>query len=217
MSEGIGEKIKTHRLRKGVSQKKLAEMVGIHPVTLSRIEKGKLRNPSFEVVSNIASALGIEIEELISDIKTKVGDVDDLDRLPVYRVPLINFVQAGEFHEYSDLDYPNGWADEFVYCTEKGPHVFALKIKGSSMEPDFNEGDIVVINPDKQVNHGDSAVVKLLNTGETTIKKVEFFYQGKLILLRPINHSYKPIEIKEEDRDSRIRIIGRVMEVIRKL
>jgi len=212
MDDTAGKHIKALRIARHLSQRNLAEQAGIHAVTLSRIEGGH-QNPSLVILTKLADALNIKPEDLLAETPS---DLDEADRLPVYKVPVINFVQAGEFHEYTDLEYPNGWADEFIYCTEKGPHVFALKIKGSSMEPDFNEGDIVVINPDKRVDNGDNAVVRLLKSGETTIKKVEYFDHGKLVILRPINHGFKPIEIKEEDRENRVKIIGRVMEVIRK-
>ncbi len=123
-------------------------------------------------------------------------------------------VQAGQFTEYTDNEYPEGWADDFVWSTEKGTHVFALRITGESMKPVFNEGDIVVVNPDKEVVSGNFAVVKLLKSNETTIKRIEFY--DELIILRPVNDAYKPITIKAQDRENRIRIVGKVVETIRR-
>jgi SOS-response transcriptional repressor LexA len=41
----------------------------------------------------------------------------------------------------------------------KGEHNFALRVKGDSMEPEFNEGDIIV-SPTAKAGHGDYVEAK---------------------------------------------------------
>ncbi|MEI6143457.1 MAG: helix-turn-helix transcriptional regulator [Mariniphaga sp.] len=53
----IGETIKSIRKRKGLSQKKLAELSGISQTYLSQIEKFGVRNPSLEILTKISLAL----------------------------------------------------------------------------------------------------------------------------------------------------------------
>ncbi|HFK1747788.1 helix-turn-helix transcriptional regulator [Bacillus paranthracis] len=58
-------KVKEKRLNKGWTQSKLAEKSGVPQPTISHIENGTLKNPSIKSIKNIASALGINLEELL--------------------------------------------------------------------------------------------------------------------------------------------------------
>ena len=53
------------RISKGLTQKQLSEIVGIHQTSLAKIERGQ-RNGSIESLRNIASALGVGIDELLN-------------------------------------------------------------------------------------------------------------------------------------------------------
>jgi len=61
----LGEKIRTIRKTKRISQERLAELSGLHPTYISDIERGKVNASiySFYMVSN---ALGIPFSELVS-------------------------------------------------------------------------------------------------------------------------------------------------------
>ena len=58
-----------HRLRKekGLTHEKLAELAGLHPTTLSLLERDK-RQPSITTVFRLAEGLGLEAEELIREV-----------------------------------------------------------------------------------------------------------------------------------------------------
>jgi len=59
----FGIKIKTARLKKGLTQQDLAEIVDVTPVSISYYESGK-KKPSFEKIKTICTELGISIEEI---------------------------------------------------------------------------------------------------------------------------------------------------------
>ncbi len=58
--EELGNKIKGRRKTLGITQKHLAELAGVNPNTIIRIENGKI-NPTIEVVNSIAGVLGMEL------------------------------------------------------------------------------------------------------------------------------------------------------------
>lgn len=60
-------KIKHLREKKGLSQEKLARIADVSNNTIFNIESGKQKNPTIETVSKIAKALGVAIEELLSE------------------------------------------------------------------------------------------------------------------------------------------------------
>jgi len=59
-----------HRLRKekGLTHEKLAELAGLHPTTLSLLERNK-RQPSITTIFSLAEGLGVEPDELIREVK----------------------------------------------------------------------------------------------------------------------------------------------------
>jgi transcriptional regulator with XRE-family HTH domain len=63
--EAFGPTVKRLRLAKGLSQKDLAEAVGIDFGYLSNIERSKVNPPSRDVVLRIAKVLGADSDELL--------------------------------------------------------------------------------------------------------------------------------------------------------
>ncbi len=53
--------IKNARINAGLSQKKLAELIGVHPSMISQYENGT-RNPKIETLQKIAEALGVSCD-----------------------------------------------------------------------------------------------------------------------------------------------------------
>lgn len=73
----LGEKIKHYRSVKGLTQKQLGEMAGIHEVTIRKYEANKI-SPKRDQLESIASCLGVPLNEFI-DLKI----VTDSDVLPL--------------------------------------------------------------------------------------------------------------------------------------
>jgi phage repressor protein C with HTH and peptisase S24 domain len=144
------------------------------------------------------------IKNLINK-KTDVGEIDvlvassnlEIDQarasLAAGRlVPIINKVAAGYPTDFNDLDYPAGIADDYVRCPDvHDPNAFAVRVVGDSMEPRFQEGDIVIFSPAAEVRNGDDCFVRFALPHETTFKRV-FFEAKNKVRLQPRNEKYSP-------------------------
>ena len=65
----IGARIVYYRKIRGMTQEYLAEIVGISPQYLSKIENGNYsKSVSFSVLMRIAEKLNVKIEKLVHDI-----------------------------------------------------------------------------------------------------------------------------------------------------
>ena len=64
-SNQLGQKIKKLRLKLGLSQDDFARKADVPYTTLTKVETGVIKKPSVFVVSKIAKALSVDIEELI--------------------------------------------------------------------------------------------------------------------------------------------------------
>ena len=62
----LGEKIKAERLRRGLSQQELADMLSVVRQTVSKWEKG-LSVPDSEMLVRIAEVLGTSVSELLDE------------------------------------------------------------------------------------------------------------------------------------------------------
>ncbi|HEY8363754.1 MAG TPA: helix-turn-helix transcriptional regulator [Tissierellaceae bacterium] len=57
-------KLKLKRIQMGIKQKKLAQQVGITPQYLMRLEQGKAKNPSVDLMKRLAESLNCTVQEL---------------------------------------------------------------------------------------------------------------------------------------------------------
>lgn len=60
----FGQRLRQARLKAGVSQEKLADLAGLHRTYVSSVERG-LRNISLENIDRLATALGVEMADLM--------------------------------------------------------------------------------------------------------------------------------------------------------
>lgn len=65
----VGEKIKTARLAKGMTQEELGEILGVQKSAIAKYENGRVVNIKRSTLKKISDALGIPPHELIFDEK----------------------------------------------------------------------------------------------------------------------------------------------------
>jgi len=75
------------------------------------------------------------------------------------------------------------------------PSAFALRVKGKSMGPRINDGDIVIVSPRAKVSSGAICVVRV--KGEDTLKSVQF--DKRFVHLVPLNPDFEPVAVKKAD------------------
>ena len=61
----IGENIKKYRNKQGLSQEDFAKKSGVKYTTLTKIESNVIKKPSVIIMSKLAKALGVNIEDLL--------------------------------------------------------------------------------------------------------------------------------------------------------
>ena len=99
-----------------------------------------------------------------------------------------------------------GEADEYIETDLRGERIFALRVTGDSMEPLFQEGEIVIVNPDLQCDPGHYVVAKTPEHGgeEATIKQLKKL--GDQYYLHPLNPKHDDIPLTKKHK-----IVGKVV------
>ena len=207
---------------------KLEQLLGFEPGELLRIAHLEKLPADVREAFESSQAENQQFRSLIKDLMEKGGSTDQMLRSEKYSrilempteelvntsiagklVPVINNVTAGYPVDYDDLGYPPGAADDYVRCPDlHDPHAFAVRVVGDSMEPKYNQGDIIIFSPDRDVNSGDDCFVRMTDPHETTFKQV-FFENSESIRLQPRNHKYPPMIMDRE------RINGLWLAIIR--
>lgn len=95
-----------------------------------------------------------------------------------------------------------------------GKQYFGLKVRGNSMEPEYLDGDTLILEKADDCESGDDCVV-MVNGDDGTFKRV--FKNENGIILQPLNPSYSPMVYSNEQIEKLpVRIIGIVEEIRRK-
>ncbi len=178
----IANRVKERRKSLGLTQYQLAEMTNSAQTSIQKIERGATKNP--RNIEAIAKALQCTPEYL----RFGVGDFDNASIGPELksRLPLISWVQAGawmDIQEVSTLE-----AEHFlcpVNCSEKS---FVLRVQGVSMEPKFQDGDLIFVDPEAACIHGSYVVARLDDDNQATFKQL--IIEGGQKYLKALNPSW---------------------------
>lgn len=137
-----------------------------------------------------------------------------LDTSPLRKIPVLDFVQAGLFHDvgYDGLN-PKG-ETYTTYQNAKPECVFSLEVSGLSMTPEFNPGDKLVVDASILPYPG-CFVVAQNGSHEATFKKyraIGYDEHGRETFeLVPLNPDFPTMNSTQQE----IRIIGVVVEHLR--
>lgn len=174
------------RIKLGMSVAEVARRAGVAQPTAHRILSGESKSPRIENIRSLAVALGIDTPSI-------TGALNVLETGPSYstglangprlqrRVPVISWVQAGQFCEAVDLYAPDS-AEEWLDCPfPHSPRAFCLVVKGLSMHPDYRPEEIILVEPELEAQHNDDVVVRTPD-GEATFKRLQQTEDGKYLL-----------------------------------
>ena len=96
LKDKLGDKIRKIRKSKGLTQKQLADKIGIDNKHLSRIEKG-LHMPTYKILKNIAAALEFDIYEIENKAIT---DIKQPDQIYLKSLSILNSAKTEKEKKY---------------------------------------------------------------------------------------------------------------------
>jgi SOS-response transcriptional repressor LexA len=201
----VGEYIRARREEKELSARELAKRAGVSDGHIIYIEKGQ-RKPTFDIVMKILSALNADLQEFLQETGYLPANVEPARIKKLKTIPIITWVTAGKWNKVCDSFKPSD-ADEWIESDVKGRDVFALRVKGDSMEPEFHEGEIIIVNPHVEAKPGDYVIVKSDDTKEATFKQLKKF--GDMLVLHPLNPRYPDIELTKKYK---YKLIGKIVK-----
>ncbi len=202
-----GKKLRELRNLEGWTQEEVANKLGVSKQTYNHYENEK-RKPGLKMIQKLAEVYQVDIDIVFgNEIKsgTEVGET--VTRYHIAdNIPILGTIAAGEpiLAEQNII----GYAPAPPLMNTEGRNTFYLEVKGESMNREFPNGSLVLIDRDLQVENGEIAAV-MVNGDEATVKKIN--RKGNLLTLIPLSSddSYYPEIINLEQTE--VKFIGKVI------
>jgi repressor LexA len=176
----FGDNLKIARKARGLTQKELADKLGITASAITQIEKG-MTMPDINRINVISDILNISPSELF---KGKI------EKPNISHRPLIGSASCGVPSAY----YYEGDYEPIPVPKGVGENAYYVRADGDSMTPRINHGDLVLCDIDQAIESGN--LVHFEWDGEHGIK--QYVEQGSLRMMVAINSAYPPIMITDE-------------------
>lgn len=227
------DKIKVLCKQKGIKQKYLCDQFGVAQVYFNDVAKGK-NTMSEERILKCAKILGTSYEYLTDqtdDPSPKISAnavspdkiMGKIEKTPdgvsnaniiernrsVYMTPVFDSVSAG-FGTYAD-NYITEYMPMYFSSPSEADKSIFVTVKGDSMFPKIEDGDIVLVHKQDDVDSGSIAVV-LIDGEDALVKKI--VYGDNCIELHSVNPMYQTLRFTGPDM-SRIRVLGLVKKIIK--
>ena len=219
--------LRNRREEMGYSQNKLAKAIGITQSYYNTIERGEVRNPpSEEILDKMIAILQLTTQEaaefkyLAAIERTPTLILEELKKLEKQKdaTPKVNVSELKDLDNYIPL-YSRISAGIGVF-TEEAPvdfisipgvrnveTLFAVNVKGDSMEPTIKNSSIILCRKGVEVRNGE--IGAFIVNEESYVKRLKV--TGNYIALISDNPNYQPIYIGPGEEFS---VVGKVLKVI---
>jgi transcriptional regulator with XRE-family HTH domain len=206
-------RLKQARLAAGLTMSELAERTGYQIGYLQALEDG-LARISESFVEKVCAALpDLSKEELLSgsDHPPVVGEDSPMfgtvgkkpeivlpPGVSARYVPMISWAQAGTMKSFSDEAYQY---EAYLAFNVTDPKAFSVQIRGDSMAPKYEDGDVVILAPSKLPRNSNLVIARLSEErgGDVMFKIFSQSNDGHRVMLTSYNPAYPPLEYERKD------------------
>jgi len=177
--ETVGDRIAYLIKKKGMKQTVLAKKIGVSSQAVNQWISGSVKKISGENIVKLAKALQTTPEWILSGSISKTFEfgtsVERADPSPKGSNPdllkKMSFILSESRIPLLSDEFREGWGI-FPYRSEgimalldspegASERAFGIRVRGRGMEPEFFEGEIVIVDPALEVQSGDFVVVLL--------------------------------------------------------
>lgn len=207
-ARAVGKRIGSFRNGRRIDS--LSTLARISNEEWLQYESGEML-PNIDVAKRIAEALGYSVIEVLGEEARHLagGSQDEFVLVPHFDVEVsAGWGAAGEDKPpMAKLAFRRNWIIG-QRGLDKGS-LFAVSVKGNSMEPDLSEGDIVLVDGSR-VDISEDGLYVLRLGGWLFVKRVQRL-PGSKIRVISINPEYQPFEVDLADPPEDIQLLGKVV------
>lgn len=203
LTKHVANVIRKKRKELKLTQQELADKLGVSRSTITNYERA-YRTPMQNDLFALANVFKISVDELFppKDFEEEKRSVEN--SIEVFTVPILNSISAGAPMEA--VENIIGYTP--IANTLNNKHsLFALKVRGDSMDREFKENDIVIVEKDAPIKDNDIAIV-IVNGYDATVKRVRF-RDDEIVLIPNSNNDMHLPQVYKLDDD--IILVGKVV------
>ena len=134
---------------------------------------------------------------------------------PTFLVPLLGVIAAGEPIPFPDSDFSPTDYEQIALppnLVRNTDDVYALRVRGTSMiDALISDGDVVIMRHQQSGESGEMVAAWLKEEKATTLKRIYWEQDHKMVRLQPANPLMEPIYV----HPSNLEIQGKVIGVLR--
>ena len=220
--DGIGQRVKEARASAGMSQRTLADRVGMTQQAIAALEKNSVAKTAR--VNDIARALNVspewlegktgalrDPEMLWAAPQVSVGGLVEIAGMEFARIPVFDIrFAAGAGAENGD-ETPIAWHTIGIsvlrtWTDAPVSQIAVFQADGDSMEPRIHKGDWVLVDR-RRTRLTNPGIYALLHEGDGLLKRASQHLETGAVTLVSDNPAYPPMTIKKPER---LTVIGRV-------
>lgn len=203
-AKAMGTRLSLLMGRAELSEAELGRQVDLPRATINRLVQGITPDPRASTLKAISEFFNITVDQLIGKQPIVVDDNDQL--MNQARVPVLSFNTIANWeNKLNGLDYDN-YSDWVTIDADEGFHnsIFAMKVFGDSMWPQFPENATLIIDPNRVPQNRNFVIVYSSKRNEPLFRQI--IIEGNLKILIAINTVFPKLIMEEEDQ-----IIGTVI------
>lgn len=203
--ENLSDRIQAARKFAGITQKQLADRVGISQTAVHKLESGGTRASR----STISIALACGVDPIWLDTsrgEMSLGGPPGVQgakgaeglRTPVIaRIPVITWEEAKAYTpETAESHQPENVKAWIPVAPRISSAAYALQVPDDSMEPEFKEGEIIIVDPTVKAEHNCFVVARDGQDSRVSLKQL--IAHGAKQYMKPLNSRYPLIEVLGE-------------------
>lgn len=195
--EVMSKNIKKYMKIKNVDRRRMSKDLKVSYTTLSDWINAKTY-PRIDKIELMANYFGVSKSDLVEN-----GNA--VSKVPIKEIPILSQISAG-LPLYSEQNI-NSYRFIADTLTKDGKEYFGLIVSGDSMDKEFKDGDVVIIEKDSEVPDGKIGVIQI-NGYNATLKRVRYNNDSIVLLPESNNPEHAPQFYNHEDE---VTIIGRVV------
>ena len=179
----------------------LSRAINIPQPTLYRLLSGQTAQPRNSVIESLANYFGISTNQLCGyeDLpELSSSKIKNNLNLNLKTCPIILWENLSD---WPNIDF-NGYEEVILSQTGNSGDNFAIKMKGSSMEPIFPEGCLLIFDTKKSANHHDTVIAYIQKSQSYVFKNL--LIDGDNLFIKSINPELNEVPILQLTPEDRI-------------
>nr|DAS84929.1 MAG TPA: SOS-response transcriptional repressors (RecA-mediated autopeptidases) [Caudoviricetes sp.] len=202
----IGERIKEVRERLGLNQVEFADKINVSKQTLYKYENNLITNIPSDKIEATAKLGNVSPAYIMGWEKTEyLSKISNVFPIELKKFPLLGEISCGV------PKFANEDRESYVLAGSDIQADFCLRASGDSMiNARISDGDIVFIRKQDIVDNGEIAAVVVNNDSDATLKRLYYYQEKSLLILKAENPKYKDL-IFSGDELNNVHILGKAI------